>query len=183
MEHLKEFDPSRSKILLRRVQNQRHKPMDLRDGGGSRQAVAGGPLVVLSGQQMPQLSQVPQVLIQQTDGTYTLAQVQIQGGLAGGGAAPITAQPGFAAQPGVQAAVQQSQHLQMQPGQLSGSTGFAVQGGQQLDASGYMQPQVQVQVQGTVPMYGGMGMDQVQTPQFALQQGQKPNPNALPYGN
>eukprot|EP01025_Chloroclados_australasicus_P039787 TRINITY_DN413_c0_g1_i4.p1 TRINITY_DN413_c0_g1~~TRINITY_DN413_c0_g1_i4.p1 ORF type:complete len:409 (+),score=84.06 TRINITY_DN413_c0_g1_i4:129-1355(+) len=163
MEHLKEFDPTKSKLLLKRVQSQRNRT-DTKDGiGGGMSAAAGGPMVVLQGSQLPQLSSTPQVLIQQPDGTYTVAQVQIQGMMGAGGLGG-----------GLGASVMQPQQtLQMQTAQLGG--GF----GQGVDTNSYLQQGMQLSTAGMF----GQGLDAVQNGQLAMQLGQQPNPNAQQFGN
>eukprot|EP01026_Neomeris_dumetosa_P078387 TRINITY_DN8479_c0_g1_i2.p1 TRINITY_DN8479_c0_g1~~TRINITY_DN8479_c0_g1_i2.p1 ORF type:complete len:397 (-),score=47.73 TRINITY_DN8479_c0_g1_i2:251-1441(-) len=90
MEHLKEFEPSKSKNFLKRIQSQQGKKIEPTRGllGMGNQG-SSGAMVMLQGSQLPNMQSNPQVLIQQPDGSYTLVQVIVQdGGALTGGLLP-----------------------------------------------------------------------------------------------
>eukprot|EP01025_Chloroclados_australasicus_P040983 TRINITY_DN4316_c0_g1_i1.p1 TRINITY_DN4316_c0_g1~~TRINITY_DN4316_c0_g1_i1.p1 ORF type:complete len:438 (-),score=67.91 TRINITY_DN4316_c0_g1_i1:434-1747(-) len=193
VEHLKEFDPSKSKMLLKRIQGGTGRKIE--PVKGVHPSIRGStPMVVMPGSQMPSLNQNPQVLIQQPDGTYTLAQVVVQGA---GSALPmgtpsisgvnqIPLGGGLVGQAGTS--------LLQQPAQVPGSVmnfGGQMQDGGQFGLTG-LTPMQPLQGAGTISFGAGSGLDVSQQPlgiQPALQGGSIPgqlppsNPNAHQFGN
>eukprot|EP01023_Acetabularia_acetabulum_P025100 TRINITY_DN24066_c0_g1_i17.p1 TRINITY_DN24066_c0_g1~~TRINITY_DN24066_c0_g1_i17.p1 ORF type:complete len:319 (-),score=83.07 TRINITY_DN24066_c0_g1_i17:427-1383(-) len=181
LQHLKEFEPSKSKMLLKRVQQgDPSKKIEVHQGMGGfgGQQGSSGSMMMMQGGQLgaPQVQSNAQVLIQQPDGSYALAQVMLPGGALPGAPMASTLGGPLMGQGGIQL---------VQP-PLVAATQLPMNFGMQQDGSQISSQTMQSLAGGSFG--GAVGLD-MQQQQFGLQggilKGQLPpsNPNAHQFGN